>query len=381
MGDRSKIEWTDASWTPIRARNLETGKLGHFCIHASEGCRNCYAERLQPRFGNPIRYAAQDRGKVELFLDEDMLMQPLRWRRPRMVFVCSMTDLFGEFVPEEWIDRIFAVMALAHRHTFQVLTKRAMRMHEYMTSIEDGDGRLRDRVGDPKGGWRGALIEGTAQKIEYERTGVDPSMTLAVHLPLPNVWLMVSAENTETWRERVPYLMETPATVRGVSVEPMLGPIDPVIAVAPWSTTDRFGKTRRQRHQEIGNRGYNPLTGEIVWTDGSGEADEEGLDRLDWLIVGGESGPGARPVHPDWARSIREQCNRNGIPLFFKQWGEWAPRPVERTAKPPPGSIVPKKWLYAKRRHQFDDGTSAYWVGKKRAGRLLDGREWNQMPA
>ena len=108
MGDRSAIEWTDATWTPIRARNRETGRVGHFCIHKSPGCANCYAERMQPRFGNPVRFAAQDADKVELFLDEKTLTQPLRWRKPRTIFVCSMTDLFLESVPDEWIDRVFA---------------------------------------------------------------------------------------------------------------------------------------------------------------------------------------------------------------------------------------------------------------------------------
>ena len=130
MSDNSKIEWTDATWTPIRARNRETGRVGHFCIHKSPGCANCYAERMQPRFGNPVRFAAQDADKVELFLatardaSEKTLTQPLRWRKPRTIFVCSMTDLFLESVPVEWIDRVFGVMGEATQHRFQVLTKR-----------------------------------------------------------------------------------------------------------------------------------------------------------------------------------------------------------------------------------------------------------------
>src|SRR3990167_1499279 len=127
MGATTGIEWTDATWNPIRARNKDTDGVGHFCEHVSEGCRNCYAERMQPRFGNPIRYAAQDREKVELFLDEEVLTAPLRWRKPRMIFVCSMTDLFADFVPDDWIDRVFDVM-LQTDHKYQVLTKRAERM-------------------------------------------------------------------------------------------------------------------------------------------------------------------------------------------------------------------------------------------------------------
>ena len=138
MADGSKIEWCDSSWNPIRARNRETGGVGHYCVHVSEGCRNCYAERMQPRFRNPIRYAAQDREKVDLFLDEKTLTQPLHWRKPRHVFVCSMTDLFLDDHLDEWIDCVFAVMALAPQHVYQVLTKRPERMREYLTDTEVG---------------------------------------------------------------------------------------------------------------------------------------------------------------------------------------------------------------------------------------------------
>ena len=139
MADRTTIEWCrgedgrlGATWNPIRARNLETDGIGHYCVHVSEGCRNCYAERMQPRFRNFTRYAVQDRGKIELFLHDDALTQPLRWRKPRHVFVCSMTDLFLDDHADEWIDRVFAVMALCPQHTFQVLTKRPERMRKHM---------------------------------------------------------------------------------------------------------------------------------------------------------------------------------------------------------------------------------------------------------
>ena len=337
----TKIEWVQGadgargeSWNPIRARNLQTGKVGHFCIHASPGCANCYAERLQVRFQNPVRYAAQDQAKVELFIDEKTLTQPLRWRRPRTIFVCSMTDLFGEFVPEEWIDRIMAVMAMAPQHRFQVLSKRANRMHEYMTSIENGEDRLRDDPGHG-GGWRGVLIEGMAQRIWADRNpdGGDPSMWLAVHLPLPNVWLMVSAEDQERADERIPWLLKTPAAVRGVSLEPLLGPIS--------------------LRSFIGTQGY---------------------PSLDWAIVGGESGPNARPMHPGWVAGLKSQCFKAGVPFFFKQWGEWhhnvehaggklvKAREVRYPSGPPWGLL----WMYR--------------VGKKAAGRKLDGRTWDEMP-
>ena len=132
MGDHSKIEWTDATWNPIRARRRDTGKVGWFCTHASDGCTHCYAETLNHRLGTSIDYRAQDLAKVEIFLDEKMLKQPLRWRRPRRIFVGSMTDLFGEFVPDAMLDCIYAVMAMCPQHTFLLLTKRAGRMRDYL---------------------------------------------------------------------------------------------------------------------------------------------------------------------------------------------------------------------------------------------------------
>jgi protein gp37 len=128
----TKIEWTNKTWNPVRARNLETNGIGHFCEKISPGCANCYANRMQPRFRNKIRYNAADRDKVALFLDERVLIEPLHWRAPKMIFPCSMTDLFADFVPDEWIDRIFAVMSLAPQHTFQILTKRPERMRDYL---------------------------------------------------------------------------------------------------------------------------------------------------------------------------------------------------------------------------------------------------------
>ena len=364
----TKIEWVrDAhgnqgeSWNPIRARNRETGGVGHFCVHASPGCANCYAERMQPRFKNRVRYAAQDARKVEMYLDEDVLRQPLRWQNPRTVFVCSMTDLFFERVPEEWIDRIFAVMALAPQHTFQVLTKRSERMLDYMTSIENdtrgGDGRLRDCPGYA-GGWRGALIEGTAQRIWMDRNpeGEDPGLWLAVHLPLPNVWLGVSVENQEWANIRIPHLMETPAAVRFLSVEPMLGPVN--VDAALWS--------------------LNPWTHPL---------------RVDWVICGGESGPDARPMHPDWPRRLRDECQASGVPFFFKQHGEWidvdGPRLISTlpTWLPgdmwmsPDGALDPYRPAALTTHHSVYRDSLMRRVGKKRAGRKLDGRTWEEMPA
>src|ERR1700749_4070382 len=131
MGDKTKIEWTDATWNPIRARNKSNGKMGWFCIHKSAGCAGCYAESMNTRLGTGIDFKPGHLKDVEIFVDEKMLTMPLRWKRPRMIFVCSMTDLFADFVPDEFVDQMFAVMALAPQHTFQVLTKRARRQRDY----------------------------------------------------------------------------------------------------------------------------------------------------------------------------------------------------------------------------------------------------------
>jgi len=209
----SKIEWTTNTWNPIRAVNRETGGRGHFCEHVSEGCRHCYAERMQPRFNNPVRFAAQDRDKVDLVLDDDVLTKPLRWRKPRRVFVCSMTDLFLDHHPDAWLDRVFAVMALCPQHTFQVLTKRPERMRAYMMAAAAA-GRIGDAV---------QPLRTDDNRVVGPLPHVEPG---ARWWPLANVWLGVSVENQATAAARAHALLDTPAAVRFVSYEPALGPVD-----------------------------------------------------------------------------------------------------------------------------------------------------------
>ena len=358
MADGTKIEWTDATWNPIRARNRETGGVGHYCVHVSEGCRNCYAERMQPRFRNPVRYAAQDRGKVELFLDENALAQPLRWREPRMVFVCSVTDLFLEDHSDEWIDSVFAVMALCPQHTFQVLTKRPERMREYVEGAED---RIRSEIFDD-------IPPYDAAPKWWERTAKN-EYRLRLNWPLPNVWLGVSVEDQGTANERIPPLLESPALVRFVSAEPLLGPID-LSGHLPWGCSAPTCPCKTKAEcKELG---------------------------LDWVICGGESGPGARPMHPDWARSLKRQCRASGVPFFFKQWGEWADyRQIgaagwERETYRDDGRALIRGSLFLRGKPMFggkawptkpmDKGVLLVRAGKKCAGRHLDGRVWNGMP-
>ncbi|HYF94405.1 MAG TPA: phage Gp37/Gp68 family protein [Symbiobacteriaceae bacterium] len=235
MGANSSIEWTEATWNPV------TG-----CSKISQGCKNCYAERMAKRLqamGNP-RYA----NGFELTLHPDLLALPLSWRQPRRIFVNSMSDLFHPDVPTEYIGQVFKTMVAARHHTFQILTKRT------------------DRAG-----------------------------AVAHLLPWPeNVWMGASVESAEVV-ERIANLQTIPARVRFLSVEPLLGPIPEL-----------------------------PVAG------------------IHWVIAGGESGPGARPMDPEWVRLIRDQCVANGVAFFFKQWGG---------------------------------------MNKKAAGRVLDGRTWGEWPS
>ena len=360
MADRTGIEWTDSTWNPI---------VG--CSVVSPGCTNCYAMKMAARIEamqpgshyagttHASKAGAVWTGKLALAPDS-ILTQPLRWRRPRRIFVNSMGDLFHEDVPDAWIDRVFAVMALTPQHTYQVLTKRSARMREYFAALTC-QGGFRPYIRRP--GW----------------TAKDPRDGDAVLLlpegqswPLPNVWLGVSIDDQRRADERVPDLLATPAAIRFVSAEPLLGLI-------------RFSGV-----SEDGKRQWNWLTGEtgVMYPDGP---DFEYGPRIDLAIVGGESGPNARPMHPDWARSLRDQCAAAGTAFFFKQWGEWAPRGWKadggthamRHTAPDWGCFqeIQSHPDSIERVEPAPDGWQAFaHVGKRAAGRLLDGVEHNAMP-
>lgn len=351
MASNSAIEWTDATWNPI---------VG--CSIVSPGCTNCYAMRMAARLqrmGMP-HYASltQDSkagavwtGEVALAPDH-ILRAPLGWKKPKRIFVNSMGDLFHESIPDEWIDKVFAVMALCPQHTFQCLTKRAERMLAYCSTIQKN------------GRW--LAMEDIALSLGYEPRGRhDHGFDWLSHKEfLPNVWLGVSTERQQEADERIPLLLQTPAAVRFVSAEPLLGPID--------LTCLRF-------MDEDAEIRLNALTAE-AWVENSDSAaaytnDADGNTKLDWIIVGGESGPDARPMHPDWARSLRDQCAASNVPYFFKQHGEYIGVPDLRYL---PGGSGPGFGGYDHCR--YDQEHEAVRVGKKRAGRLLDGREHNAMP-
>ena len=371
MAETSTIEWTDATWNPI------TG-----CTLVSEGCRHCYAAQLaatrlknHPTRAGLARLNAAGEAKFtgEVRLNEQWLDQPIRWNRPRRIFVCAHGDLFHEGVPDEWVDRVFAVMALAPQHTFQCLTKRPERAAAYL-AMRDDRGRI------PALDYA-ALMAATGR---YNTPAVD-----LCAWPLPNVWLGTSVEDQATADERTPHLLAAPAAVRFLSAEPLLGMFRLDQLVAPHGLAE-------------GQPWLNALSG-YVW-DNDGDSCPTG-SRLDWVIVGGESGKHARPMHPDWARALRDQCQAAGVPFFFKQWGEWWP--VSQMADGEMDGLyepAPERHPDASRRckhetvvlHQdgtlhshmepmaFRQGSGAmtvFQVGKKAAGRLLDGRTWDEMPA
>lgn len=337
----TKIEWVvspDGSpgetLNPIRFRNRESGFVGHYCEKISKGCQNCYASREQKPYLSQLEYIATNRSRGELFLDEGVLQKVLRRSKPTTWFACSMTDLWGDWVPTEWIEKTFAVMAQAKRHRFIVLTKRPQRMKAIL---------------------RGACYTAWRESLSRWAEALSPHRPLypdEIQWPLPNVAIGVSCENQETADERIPCLMETPAALRIVSLEPMLGAVD----LSRW-----MGHCRACNidHQD---------------------------EVLNWVIVGGESGPDARPMHPDWARAVRDQCIAKGVPFFFKQWGEWLPEGQAGEGGRTPhlaGHIeIRGVWLDGSSNGLKGDGgyTEAWRVGKRNAGKLLDGVAWQHLP-
>jgi len=285
MGDKSRIEWTEATWNPT------TG-----CDRVSPGCDHCYAMSLAPRLKamGSKRYQRDGDPRTSgpgfgLTLHSETLGLPMRWTKPRRIFVNSMSDLFHDEVPDRFIADVFAVMTIAERHTFQLLTKRHGRMRSLLTSVRF---------------WRDVS---TARNVR----GSDslPYTGAGGFEPPSNVWLGVSVEDQKRADIRIPALLETPAAVRWLSMEPLLGPVDLFGDVeAPGPAAIREGYSYRTDY-------------------GTGiEYDFDDQPGIDWVVVGGESGRGARPMHPKWAWSLRDQCTGAGVPFFFKQWGGRTPK-------------------------------------------------------
>ncbi|RYZ63041.1 MAG: phage Gp37/Gp68 family protein [Chitinophagaceae bacterium] len=268
----SKIEWTDKTWNPV------TG-----CTKVSQGCKFCYAETFYERFHGKGSFK-------NITCHDDRLTVPLNWKKPSMIFVNSMSDLFHEKVPFDFIYKIFEMMHLAHWHTFQVLTKRAERLHE-----------LNDVWLHLKRNYPGA------------------------EFPSKNVWIGVSVEDQKAADERIPLLVNSPAAIRFLSCEPLLGPV-------------------------------NLNLDELFYLR---------AEKIHWVICGGESGNKARPMHPEWAKSLRNQCEEANVSFFFKQWGSFGPTPGI---------------MHHKRPFLFEDGTKVYKNSKARNGRMLDDCFYDQYP-
>ena len=274
---KSKIEWTDRVWNPV------TG-----CTKVSPGCANCYAERMAKRLRGRCGYPKDN--PFEITEHPQRINDPLKWKKPSRIFVCSMGDLFHESVSMHMITEVFNQVIGNPQHTFIFLTKRPERVYGFSRGL---------------------------MGFTWSR----------------NFMIGVSIENQQTADERIPILLQIPAAVRFVSCEPLLGPVDL-------------------------NKWFN--------------SPFEGGRGMSWVICGGESGPGARPMHPDWARSLRDQCQAAGVPFFFKQWGEYVN----------PQNIKGMDYQRFKSYFPFGpkDGQIMLKVGKKAAGRLLDGKEWNEFP-
>lgn len=321
MADKTGIEWTDATWNPV------TG-----CAKVSQGCKNCYALRDWPRMSANPKTVYFGREFTDVMCHPERLDQPRRWQKPRKIFVNSMSDLFHNDVPDQFIAQVFAVMALASQHVFQVLTKRPERMRDVVRKLPE-----------------------LASSVPEHLLPADGDIR-----PRDNVWLGVSVEDQDTADARVPVLLETPAAVRWISAEPLLGPVD-LTRISP----------------KVFAAKVNALSGNWKWEGGPTRRESQAID---WVVVGGESGPKARPMHPEWVRSLRDQCAAATVPFLFKQHGEWL---ATDFCDDDMAMIPSKKTVYIRTDGSFHDGSDGVnffggdqetaWVGKHAAGRKVDG--------
>lgn len=384
MATTTKIEWADKTWSPI---------IG--CDRVSDGCLGCYAiPQARIRSANPNPKVAEafagtvhDTGERidwtgQVNILDERLTQPMQWRKPLRIFVNSLSDMFHKNVPTEFIQQVFAVMALTPRHTYQMLTKRHARMRAL---LNDPVFRLGVLV------WTARL-----QDDKHPMPPWNPGDRTLKTWPLPNLHLGVSVEDQQWADIRIPALLATPAAVRWISAEPLLGPVD-------------LGIDDPHRDHDSDDVHGVPHP-RVCLTCSTNDREiayfrrEPGGNGIDWVVVGGETGHRARPTHPDWFRSLRDQCTAAGIPFFFKQFGDWGlEAPLDAN-----GSILSGKrgmgmvlandgTLYDPGDLSYPDGprrgealraghdkahlTAVYRVGKKKAGRELDGREHNDFPA
>lgn len=328
MAENSAIEWTHHTFNPWRG-----------CTKVSPGCENCYAEKLSRR--NPAVLGEWGPSGVRVVAAESYWKQPFKWDRDaakagerRRVFCASLADVFEdrpELVGPRM--RLFSLIRQTPHLDWLLLTKRLN--------------------GPAFGYWLPSYFYDGAADYDGQPW------------PPPNVWLGVSVEDQRRGVERIPRLLTTPAAVHFLSVEPLLGPVDLTSLAVDEELCAECG------HQPLVNALHIPTVRCPCCVEG---AESLAWHRIDWVIVGGESGPGARPMHPDWARSLRAQCIAADTAFFFKQWGEWLPYSQVR-----PGQVN-DAFHFSTERVKLDDDKMASRVGKKAAGRLLDGREWNEFP-
>ncbi len=322
----TKIEYLDRSWNPM------TG-----CSHSgTPGCDKCWAKRMAARLKGRFGYPADNPFKVTLH--PDRLEQPLRWKKPQRIGVCFMGDLFHDDVPFEFIWKVYDMMSAGaqfNKHVFYVLTKRPKRALEFYLWVKEG---LEENLRNHK---------------------------MVITWPVPSVHIGVSVENQQAADERIPTLLHIPAAVRFVSAEPLLGALD-LWRIQP----NKYTTLNVLEGCGTGSRG---MTGQMT--------PNMSCNKIDQVIVGGESGTGARPMHPDWVRSLRDQCTAVGTKFYFKQWGEWTPcKQIEhiRDTHIDGADIVGPDGVISD--IPVNGGVYMKRVGKKAAGRLLDGRRWAELP-
>ena len=314
----TNIEWADYVWNPMSG-----------CTKISDGCKNCYAADMAKRLQRIQETTGKDLGYADGFavtLHPERLEAPLNHKKPAKIFVNSMGDLFHESVPLEFIESVFFAIGVATQHTYQILTKRPERMKKVINYL---------------------TYKGVSMR--------------------PNVWLGVTAENQEQADERIPILLDTPEALRFVSVEPMFDEINLDGLGLEWG-----GSYYGTKCTKCGNAGSSGIVlgccEDDIWCGECGSREHiEDLPTLDWVIIGGETGANARPMHPDWVRSIQKQCEEAKVPFFFKQWGEYKTLPQGKS-------------VTGYKSHFWEDGRQAVRVGKKQAGHLLDGVEYREMP-
>lgn len=346
MAETTAIEWTDATWNPW---------IG--CQKVSQGCKHCYMFRDQQRYGNDPTQVRQTSPAT--------FRSPLKWKDPKVIFTCSWSDFFIDEA-DAWRDSAWEIIRQTPHHTYQILTKRPERILTNLP-LDWGDG-------------------------------------------YPNVWIGVTVEDQAAADKRIPLLLEVPAAVHFLSCEPLLGPVD----------LGRFLPTERYYVAKCGACGFIASSERFIEHSNGDDADvlcpacysskTDETSGIDWVIAGGESGLYARPMHPDWARTLRDQCQAAGVAFLFKQWGEWGPAPHRVAASDQPGDTVEERkrqaealgathsyaaWAHM-HGHQPREMTHKPWSiertdlppgqasmrhwGKKNAGRELDGRTWDEFP-